>query len=478
VTTKVTVGTRISPPQISADGRFVAFFATDSYKATLYDQLSKTTTVIGTIQDIPIAISNDGHYVALATVEDGGGNGVAIYDRLTKKSTKISTPTSAGGAANLGIDNVSKIAFSTDLRYMAYASSSSKLVPGDTNGVSDIFVYDRLTRKAQRVSVAANDKQANERSGDMLSISADGRYVAFISEASNLVPNSTNTGGSQLFVHDRIGHKTTAIKGELNYAPSISADGRYVAFYSGGGDVGAGNVSTEGFFVHDRVTQKAVLISGSQEFPVVQGAPHISADGRFVVFTAPSEDEVFPVSDVYSHDRLTQQTTMVSVNTSDGSDYAPNVSADGRYVTFVSDTLRDTGNTADVFIRDRLLRTRYHADLKITATQQPKLVRNIAGTYLYTIVNNGSDPVSEVNVLHVASLGGITVSLKPSQGKCVPNSLQSLCQFGKLDSGKKLTLSVTVKAQTSPFNQDISVSGEPIDTVPANNYLSISTPVK
>jgi hypothetical protein len=75
-------------------------------------------------------------------------------------------------------------------------------------------------------------------------------------------------------------------------------------------------------------------------------------------------------------------------------------------------------------------------------------------------------------------LGGITVSLKPSQGKCVPNSLQSLCQFGKLDSGKKLTLSVTVKAQTSPFNQDISVSGEPIDTVPANNYLSISTPVK
>ena len=90
---------------------------------------------------------------------------------------------------------------SADGRYVAFHSDASNLVPGDTNGMSDIFVYDRQTDTIERVSVAANGTQGNGHSTSP-SISADGRYVAFYSNASNLVPGDTN-GTSDVFVYDR-----------------------------------------------------------------------------------------------------------------------------------------------------------------------------------------------------------------------------------------------------------------------------------
>ena len=80
---------------------------------------------------------------------------------------------------------------SADGRYVAFCSDASNLVPGDTNGVSDVFVYDRQTDTIERVSVAADGTQGNGNSYGA-SISADGRYVAFHSAASNLVPGDTN----------------------------------------------------------------------------------------------------------------------------------------------------------------------------------------------------------------------------------------------------------------------------------------------
>ena len=128
---------------------------------------------------------------------------------------------------------------SADGRYVAFISDASNLVPGDTNGVTDIFVYDRQTGTIERVSVAADGTQGNGGSCQP-SISADGRYVAFSSYASNLVPGDTN-GISDVFVYDRqtdtIERVSVAADGtqgnSYSWQPaSISADGRYVAFSS------------------------------------------------------------------------------------------------------------------------------------------------------------------------------------------------------------------------------------------------------
>jgi archaellum component FlaF (FlaF/FlaG flagellin family) len=111
-------------------------------------------------------------------------------------------------------------------------------VPGDTNGTWDVFVHDRVTGQTTRVSVASDGTQGNGHSGSP-SISADGRYVAFSSSASNLVPGDTN-GRGDVFVHDRLTGQTTRVSVASDgtqgngdsWWPSISADGRYVAFAS------------------------------------------------------------------------------------------------------------------------------------------------------------------------------------------------------------------------------------------------------
>jgi Tol biopolymer transport system component len=126
----------------------------------------------------------------------------------------------------------------TDGRYVAFASDATNLVPNDTNGVRDVFFHDRQTGATTRVSVDSSGAQANGASGSQ-AISADGRYVAFQSDATNLVPNDTNTV-ADVFVHDRQTGTTVRVSvdssgaqgGGFSSAPAISADGRYVGFDS------------------------------------------------------------------------------------------------------------------------------------------------------------------------------------------------------------------------------------------------------
>jgi archaellum component FlaF (FlaF/FlaG flagellin family) len=128
---------------------------------------------------------------------------------------------------------------SADGRYVAFSSEASNLVPGDTNGRVDIFVHDRLMGQTTRVSVASDGTEGNSDSGGG-TISADGRYVAFESAASNLVPGDTNEV-ADIFLHDRLTGQTTRVSvasdgtqgNDHSWWPSISADGRYVAFVSG-----------------------------------------------------------------------------------------------------------------------------------------------------------------------------------------------------------------------------------------------------
>ncbi len=155
-------------------------------------------------------------------------------------------------------------------RFVAFKSGVANLVAGDTNDREDVFVHDRQTGKTTRVNLGPNGRQANSGSDSGApAFSADGRYVAFTSYASNLVRGDTN-GTSDIFVHDRQLGKTTRVSvglknrqsnAESNY-PSISADGRFVAFGSYATNLVSGDTNDrQDIFVHDRQTGKTKRVS-------------------------------------------------------------------------------------------------------------------------------------------------------------------------------------------------------------------------
>jgi Tol biopolymer transport system component len=153
---------------------------------------------------------------------------------------------------------------SPDGRYVAYESAATNLVSGDTNGFGDVFVTDRLTGSTTRVSVDNTGNEGNQGGGGP-SISADGRYVAFTSDSTNLVEEDTNYS-SDIFVHDRQTGLTTRVSVDdagnqgdgasmTTGGSSISADGRYIAFYSLATNLVAGDTNgAMDVFVHDRQT--------------------------------------------------------------------------------------------------------------------------------------------------------------------------------------------------------------------------------
>src|SRR5262249_31107160 len=157
---------------------------------------------------------------------------------------------------------------SADGRYVAFDSTANNLVSGDTNGVSDVFVHDRVSGTTERVSLSSNGVQGN-RDSYYPSISADGRCVAFWSTATNLVNGDTN-GASDVFVSDRVSGTTERVSLSSNgvpghratYYPSLSADGRYVAFWSSATNLVNGDTNgLDDTFVHDRQTGATERVS-------------------------------------------------------------------------------------------------------------------------------------------------------------------------------------------------------------------------
>ena len=248
---------------------------------------------------------------------------------------------------------------SADGRFVAFASSATNLVPDDTNGVWDIFVHDRATRRVERVSIASDGTEGNGAAGRP-SISGDGRFVAFESAASNLVADDTNDA-VDVFVHARdtgeVERVSVASDGtQANYggrSPAISADGRFAAFTSYSTNLvpeDANTVSTE-IFVFDRETsqiERVEVASDGTEPADSTGFydPSISADGRFVAFETPQPGLAdgdtsvgFLAWDVFIYDRQTGEIQWASEGTPDvGLVYSgsESISADGRYVAFKS----------------------------------------------------------------------------------------------------------------------------------------------
>ena len=303
------------------------------------------------------SISANGRFVAfhsnannLVQNDTNGTLDIFVHDRLSSETTRISL-TSAGTQAN---GDSYEASISADGRFVAFDSSASNLVSGDTNEDDDIFLHDRQTGETNRVSLSSDGTQANDNSY-LAFISADGRFIAFGSYASNLVPGDTN-GEGDVFVHDRQNGQTTRVSlasdgtqanGDSGIA-FISADGRYVAFSSTANNLVAGDTNGLGdVFVHDRQTGETARVSLASDGSQANSGSFdisISADGRFVAFSSVASNLVAGDTnwneDVFIHDRQTGETTRISVTSegiqANGGSGSPFISADGRYVTFVS----------------------------------------------------------------------------------------------------------------------------------------------
>jgi Tol biopolymer transport system component len=151
---------------------------------------------------------------------------------------------------------------------VAFESFASNLVAGDTNGTAEVFVRDRVAQLTRRVSVGPGGQQANSGSFDP-AISADGRFVAFPSSATNLVAGDTNDT-FDVFVRDREAQLTRRVSvgaagqqaNSYSFDPAISAHGRFVAFVSVASNLVAGDTNnTHDVFVRDRMLQVTLRVS-------------------------------------------------------------------------------------------------------------------------------------------------------------------------------------------------------------------------
>jgi Tol biopolymer transport system component len=266
---------------------------------------------------------------------------------------------------------------SADGRIVVWQSFASTLVANDTNGATDVFAHDRVTGETTRVSVDSSGAQANGGSY-YPAISDDGRYVAFQSDASNLVPGDANAR-MDIFVHDRISGVTERVSvstagaqgNDASGHASISADGRWVAYYSFASNLVAGDINgNSDVFLRDRLNGVTTLISvstGGAQGNSYSTEPTISPDGRFITYsslaTTLTSNDFDSVEDIFIRDRMSGITSKVSVPAvgvvGDGNSSLSSLSADGRYVAFESESSvlvpGDTNGYSDIFVRDREL---------------------------------------------------------------------------------------------------------------------------
>jgi Tol biopolymer transport system component len=265
-------------------------------------------------------------------------------------------------------------AISSNGRYVSFVSSAINLVANDSNGVMDIFVFDRTTKEITRISIATDGTEANNNS-DEPSISADGRYVVFVSSASNLYEDDTN-GQYDVFIRDRDTDEdgiydepgmvvTVRVFDSPSQTANISANGRYIVSQS------AMLIDNKlcGLTVFDRETSQYSCAYETYDGTLINGGvqnAYLSADGQFVTYTSDASNLVLLDTngkrDVFVYNLLTHQTVRVSVSSNEeqanGDSDKPVISADGRYVAFSSQASNlvegDTFGYWDVFVRDVL----------------------------------------------------------------------------------------------------------------------------
>jgi len=385
-------------PVISKDGRYVAFYSdaanlvpgdtNRSRDVFVHDRQTGETTRVSVASDgsqangdsFAPAISGDGRYVAfsssasnLVAGDQNGANDIFVRDRVANTTTRVSI--GLGGAE----PNAGSFApaISADGNVVAYESDASNLVPNDTNGLRDVFVYDRTSGTTTRVSVSTTGDEADAPSGQA-ALDADGGVVAFSSFADNLITLDENFT-ADVFVYVRATHTTTRVSVYTggfeadgnSFHPALSADGRLVAFDSDSFNL-AWYDPDEGFdiYVYDRVYDAIYNVSVDDAVTLGNDTsewPAMSSDGRYVAYSTEATD-IVPgdqngVADIILYDRQSGAANRLSLtNTGDEADNEsvhPSISGDGKLVAYESLATNlvggDSNRFNDIFVRDTTL---------------------------------------------------------------------------------------------------------------------------
>ncbi len=302
---------------------------------------------------------------------------IFVHDAKTGETARVSTA-GDGAEGNGGLGGYSP-SISASGRLVAFDSRSSNLVPGDANGAADVFVKDRKTGTVTRVSVDSDGNQGNSDSFRPF-LSANGRFVAFYSSATNLVPGDTN-GAYDVFVHDLRTGTTTRVSvdsdgnegnGESS-EPVVTPNGRLVAFISGASNLVPGDTNgVSDAFVRDlragETRRVSVDSTGQQGDGGGQGSnePKLPSSGKFVVFMSDATNlvpgDTNNTTDVFLHDLRTGGTRRLSVDAQGGQGNAgsglssASLSSNGRFLAFNSQSSNfaagDTNGAPDVFLLD------------------------------------------------------------------------------------------------------------------------------
>ena len=308
------------------------------------------------------SLSPDGRFVVFASAANDlvpGGNSVYALNVFLRDRTSNTTVLVSGNLSGTGGGNGNSMPgqASTNGQFVVFQSDASNLVPNDTNGVTDIFVRDLVAGTTTLVSVSTNGGPANGASTDPV-LTPDGRYVAFISRASNLVPGDNN-GIPDVFVRDLVAGTNQLVSvgallpsGSITpimAAPVITPDGRYVAFFSLATNLvpAVPGTSTGEVYVRDRFagrtiwasTNAAAIVSatlGLSGMPAYH--PRLSDDGRYVAFKAGATTTT-GAGVILQYDSTTGATAVVNTNGIGGSvdlddSYGPEMTPGGRFIAF------------------------------------------------------------------------------------------------------------------------------------------------
>jgi len=329
-------------------------------------------------------ISANGRFIAFHSQANnlvaGDHNGFAdifVYDRQQHTIERVNVNDQGQAAQFVSFFP----SISAEGQFIAFQSDAANLVADDDNRTTDIFVHTLATGKTELIS-RNNRGQIGNAASSLPRISAEGRYVVFQSQASNLV-RQDHDNYLNVFLYDRQTQRIEQInvnsKGQPargnSYDAVISATGRYVAFSSEAANLASNDQNqTSDIFLHDRTTGTTRLISMTPSGIAGNEASFetaISADGCYLAFTSRADDLVAEdhnnVADVLSYDCQTEVLSRVSVNSAgeaaNGASFAPSLSADGRYIGFNSQASNldglsiDDNQSVDVFIHDRMMGT-------------------------------------------------------------------------------------------------------------------------
>jgi uncharacterized repeat protein (TIGR01451 family) len=430
-----------------------------------------------------------------------GGHENVFARNLGSNVTRLVSVSQSGIDAPNGNSRVADI--SADGRYVVFWSEASNLVGGDTNGQSDVFVRDLLMETTLLVSAGSTGTGNGSSEPQYLPrISANGRFVVFDSEASDLVPGDLNES-RDVFVRDLVIGTTRLVSvnrfgdasaNGYSEGTAMSPNGRYVAFTSSGTDVVADHTGPNNIFLRDLQAGTTVLVSVDCAGQAADqcGGPLVSDDGRYVVFNGYARDLVpgdftfpswtVPRLNIYRRDLVGGTTTLLSADyglTGGGNEIsaATMMSADGKAVLLLSSATdltltEDENSNADVFVW-RELPPGINTELRVTSTSSCRASVMIV---TLTVTNFGPDTATGVMVNDTLPSGAQFLTATATRGVCTISGSHVTCSVGTLSRRAGAVITIAATATTNGVVTHLAdIAGDEPDPFQPNNSSASGT---